>query len=37
LRPFIGDPTAPFTFFRERDSHFFQAVWEALRNLMTWR
>src|SRR3954447_1473745 len=33
LRPFIGDPSAPFTFFRERDSHFFQAVMDALQKL----
>jgi hypothetical protein len=36
LRPFIGDPDAPFTFFRERDSHFFQAVLESIRKLLTW-
>lgn len=35
LRPFIGDPQADFTFFRGRDSHFFQAVFEALRKLFT--
>ena len=26
LRPFIGSPTTPFTFFRERESNFFEAV-----------
>jgi hypothetical protein len=36
LRPFIGNPEQPFTFFRTRDSHFFQAVFEALRKLLTW-
>jgi hypothetical protein len=36
LRPFIGDPDKPFTFFRERDSHFFQAVFEAARKLLSW-
>lgn len=33
LRPFIGTPTDPFTFFRERDSNFFAGVLEALRTL----
>jgi hypothetical protein len=36
LRPFIGNPEQPFTFFRERESHFFQSVLEAFRKLMTW-
>jgi hypothetical protein len=36
LRPFIGDPDKPFTFFRERDSHFFQAVFEAAHKLLSW-
>jgi hypothetical protein len=36
LRPFIGDPGKPFTFFRERDSHFFQAVFEAAHKLLSW-
>jgi hypothetical protein len=36
LRPFIGDPGKDFTFFRERDSHFFQAVFEAARKLLSW-
>ena len=36
LRPFIGDPDKPFSFFRERESHFFQAVFEAVRKLLTW-
>jgi hypothetical protein len=26
LRPFIGDPRADFTLFRQRESNFFQAV-----------
>ena len=26
LRPFIGSPNVPFTFFRERDGNFFEAV-----------
>jgi hypothetical protein len=36
LRPFVGNPHQPFTFFRERDSHFFQAVIEAIRKLLSW-
>jgi hypothetical protein len=33
LRPFIGDPDQPFTFLRNRESHFFQAVIEAIHKL----
>lgn len=33
LRPFIGDPNRPFTWFRERDSNFFEAVFNALASL----
>ena len=33
LRPFIGDPNQPFTFLRNRESHFFQAVVEAIHKL----
>jgi hypothetical protein len=33
LRPFIGDPTLAFTFFRGRDSNFFQSVLEHFLNL----
>ncbi len=33
LRPFIGDPTQPFTWFRARQSNFFEAVWRALIDL----
>ena len=36
LRPFVGNPHQPFTFFRERDSHFFQAVIDAVRKLLSW-
>jgi hypothetical protein len=36
LRPFIGDPHKPFTFLRERESHFFQAVGEAFHKLFSW-
>lgn len=35
LRPFIGDPGLEFQFFRERESNFFAAVIEALRNLLS--
>lgn len=35
LRPFIGDPDRPFTWFRPRESSFFQAVWDALRSLFS--
>jgi hypothetical protein len=34
LRPFIGSPDAPFTWFRERHSNFFAAVLGALRTLL---
>jgi hypothetical protein len=36
LRPFIGDPDKDFTFFRERDSHFFAAVFQAIHKLLSW-
>jgi hypothetical protein len=35
LRPFIGNPDQPFTWFRPRESSFFEAVWIALRNLFS--
>lgn len=35
LRPFIGDPTRPFAWFRGRESNFFEAIWTAVRDLMT--
>lgn len=35
LRPFVGNPEQPFTWFRARESSFFQAVYEALRNLFS--
>ena len=34
LRPFIGKPDAPFTFFRERDGNFFQAVSDKFDELV---
>jgi len=33
LRPFIGDPHKPFTFLRDRESHFFEAVLDAVKRL----
>ncbi len=33
LRPFIGSPGVPFTFFRQRGSNFFESVLETLRSL----
>jgi hypothetical protein len=34
LRPFIGSPELPFTWFRERESNFFSAVLRALGQLL---
>jgi hypothetical protein len=34
LRPFIGNPNMPFTWFRARESNFFMAVLQALENLL---
>lgn len=34
LRPFIGDPTMEFTFFRERESNFFHDVFRKIGELM---
>jgi hypothetical protein len=33
LRPFIGSPNLPFSWFRHRESNFFMAVMQALANL----
>ena len=33
LRPFIGSPDRPFTWFRPRESQFFEAVIKALRDV----
>lgn len=33
LRPFIGQPDVPFTYFRARESNFFEAVWQHFLNL----
>jgi hypothetical protein len=34
MRPFIGTPELPFSWFRERDSNFFASVLGALRKLL---
>ena len=34
LRPFIGDPSKPATFFREREGNFFQAVTTKIGEVM---
>jgi hypothetical protein len=34
LRPFIGSPELPFTWFRERNSNFFAGVFRALGDLL---
>jgi hypothetical protein len=34
LRPFIGDPNAPFALFRHRGSNFFEGALHHLWNLM---
>jgi hypothetical protein len=36
MRPFIGDPSKPFTFFRERESNFFQDVLKKTGELLSW-
>ncbi len=35
LRPFVGNPDQPFTWFRARESSFFQAVYEAVQRLLS--
>ena len=35
LRPFIGNPNLPFTWYRIRQSSFFEAVWAALVGLFS--
>jgi hypothetical protein len=35
LRPFVGNPNLPFTWFRERHSNFFEAVLRTLGALLT--
>ena len=36
LRPFIGAPNTPFTYFRERESNFFEAVVGKINDVATW-
>jgi hypothetical protein len=35
LRPFIGNPSQPFEWFRARESNFFEAVLNAIRTLFS--
>ena len=35
LRPFVGNPNQPFTWFRGRESNFFQAVFHTLLSLFS--
>ena len=35
LRPFVGNPNLPFTWFRGRESNFFQAVLQTFLNLFS--
>ena len=35
LRPFVGNPSIPFTFFRPRESNVFQGILTALANLFS--
>ena len=35
LRPFVGNPQQPFQWFRERESNFFEAVWQTLLSLFS--
>jgi hypothetical protein len=34
LRPLVGNPSAPFTWFRSRESNFFQAVFRIIESLL---
>jgi hypothetical protein len=36
MRPFIGDPSKPFTFFRQRESNFFEDVLRKTGELLSW-
>lgn len=33
LRPFVGDPHLPFSWFRQRESNFFLAIFESIQQL----
>ena len=35
LRPFIGEPSSPFVWFRGRHSNFFQGVMHALSSVFS--
>jgi hypothetical protein len=35
LRPFVGDPSRPFEWFRARESNFFEAVWHTIQSLFS--
>ena len=35
LRPFVGNPSLPFTWFRGRESNFFQAVFHTILSLFS--
>jgi hypothetical protein len=35
LRPFIGDPSLPFSWFRVRESNFFLAIFQKLASLIS--
>jgi hypothetical protein len=35
LRPFIGSPTSEFAWFRLRESSFIEAVWRALKSILS--
>lgn len=35
LRPFIGDPDLPFSWFRQRESNFFESVWGHFMHLFS--
>ena len=35
LRPFVGNPNLPFTWFRGRESNFFQAVFHTISSLFS--
>ena len=35
LRPFVGDPNRPFEWFRERESNFFEAVFQTLTSFFS--
>lgn len=37
LRPFIGNPDMPFTWFRPREGNFFQAVLHSVQHLLAMR